>query len=257
MSGGFAGYDSQALTPQRLPAIQAVLAEINADVVGLVDTFRWDKLYSNEQLRDMFGYEHVACINLNDDRLGTDSNGLALLSRQPWKRLETVRLATRDALKAVFELNGRDITVVLAYLDDLKEEVRLQQVKALPSATVVDVLMGDLNTIAPVDVAQTVQDTENFYAINPALRQSLEPIVRDMQRGEVITYLRKKGFVDAGLHAGSTLPTELFPARTPKPFLRLDYCLYGARVDVTNFGVHDSDTANRASDHLPISFTVV
>src|SRR5688500_17551505 len=101
MSGGFSAYSYERSEPERLPQLQALLSRLNADVVGLVDTFRWDEIYSEEQLRQLFGYQYVACINLNDDRLRKSghNNGLALFSRVPWQSCVAVRIKTRDALK--------------------------------------------------------------------------------------------------------------------------------------------------------------
>ena len=255
MSGGFAGYDSAAPVPERLPQIQKVLVEIAADVVGLIDTFRWDRLYSSAQLQDMFGYEYVTCINLNDTRMSDTSNGLTLLSKQAWTDCKVARIATRDALVASFEINRRTVTLALAYLDDLSEDVRLAQIQALLGVQP-DILMGDLNTIAPSDTSLLTRGLQDFYSANPSLQEELGPIIQDMQRGDVIELLEARGFVDAGANGKPTLPTQLFPAATTKPFLRLDYCLHKPAIAVSDFTVHDTPAAHRASDHLPIYFTI-
>jgi endonuclease/exonuclease/phosphatase family metal-dependent hydrolase len=260
MSGGFNGYDHEQPTPQRLQEIQAAVRELDADVIGLIDTFRWDEIFSAEQLKDLFGYDHVMCINLNDERLRSlgHNNGLTLLSKLPWRSCETINLGTRDALKAVFELNGREITIVLAYLDDLQEDIRLLQSKAIVES--IDshdnaIIMGDLNTLAPNDKQSTTHDLEKFYIDNPGIKEKLRPVVEQMQRAEVIARFQAQGFIDAGSGHGATMPSKLFPAVSSKPFLRLDYCLRGSNIKVSDFAVRTTETMQKTSDHFPITFT--
>lgn len=261
MSGGFSGYDHDQATPQRLQELRAAVQEIDADVIGLIDTFRWDEIFSVEQLRNLFGYNYITCINLNDERLRKlgHNNGLTLMSKLPWRSCEVVKLGTRDALKASFELSGIEITIVLAYLDDLKEDVRLKQAEAIVgSIDDVDssLIMGDFNTIAPADNHDADRKLEIFYVDNPGIKDKLNPMVEQMQRAEVVAWLESQNFIDGGVKAGATMPSKLFPAVSDKPFLRLDYCLHGSKLKVSNFAVHRAEIMQKASDHFPISFTV-
>lgn len=82
MSGGFNGYEHDTSLPQRLTELQTAVSELDADVIGLVDTFRWDEIYSPGDLKNIFGYKYAVCINLNDQRLREKghNNGLTLLS---------------------------------------------------------------------------------------------------------------------------------------------------------------------------------
>lgn len=259
MSGGFNGYDHEQTMPQRLQEIQAAVHDLDADVIGLVDTFRWDEIFSTEQLQDFFGYDHIKCINLNDERLRElgHNNGLTLMSKLPWHSCEIIDLGARDALKATFDLNAREITVVLAYLDDLQEDIRLQQAKAIvESINSKDALvMGDLNTIAPNDKQNTTHELEKFYADNPGIKDKLSAVVGQMQRAEVIEWFQAQGFIDVGSGRGATVPSRLFPAVSSKPFLRLDYCLRGPNIKVSDFTVHTTPIMQKVSDHFPITFT--
>lgn len=261
MSGGFSSYDHERTIPQRLQEVQAAVRELDAEIIGLIDTFRWDEIFSTEQLRDLFAYDHIACINLNDERLRVlgHNSGLTLMSRLPWRGCETVRLGTRDALKATFELNGREITIILAYLDDLQEDVRLKQAEAIvDSIDRVDnvLIMGDLNTIAPGDKQNIAHELETFYVDNPGIKEKLGPVIEQMQRAEVIAWFESQGFIDEGREGGATIPSRLFPAVSNKPFLRLDYCLRGSRLKVDDFAVRTTEIMQEASDHFPISFTI-
>lgn len=255
MSGGFADYSFAAVKPERLNNIIAAVQEINADVIGLIDTFRWDKTFSTQELRNLFGYQHILRTNLDDDRLSTDggeSIGLVLMSRKVWTGSSTIRLATRNALKVHFD----EAIIILVYLDDLKEAVRLKQTEALlasmddPESTII---LGDLNTFALADLSAVSRDIKNFYNNNPGIEKKFDPVLEDMQQGKVVQLLEASGFEDVGAGKGSTIPTKLFPAIADEPFLRVDYCFKGENLKVSNFVVHSSKLTGDASDHLPIS----
>lgn len=262
MSGGFNSHSSETPTPERLPELQAAVKEINADVIGLVDTFRWDELYSNEQLAELFGYKYAHNINLNDARLRETghNNGLAILSNIEITKWQTISLGSRDALLARCKVNGVEYTIILAYLDDESEDVRLQQVGMLEEHLQTDdplILLGDFNTVKQSDVTATEQRLESFYANNPAVAKKLKPLIDDMCRGEVIAQLEMQGLKDAGeQNAQPTIPTPLFPATTAGPLLRLDYCMHTPAVVINNFTVLTGDTFDKASDHYPIVFDI-
>lgn len=262
MSGGFAKYSHDVARPERLHLILTVVKEIDADVIGLIDTFRWDKTFSTQELKDLFGYKYILRTNLNDSRLaasGGESIGMVLMSKHEWKNPSVVRLDTRDALKADFEIDGKEFTLFLAYLDDLKEEVRLRQAKALLKYVhniENTIIMGDLNTFAPADIPSVNDDIKEFYNDNPGIKAKLGPVLTEMQKGKVVQLLEASGLKDVGVHGGLTIPTKLFPAVVAKPFLRVDYCFTGTGLVVSNFMVHASNATDAASDHLPISFTV-
>lgn len=259
MGGGFDGYDLISKKPQRLPELKAAIQELGADVIGLIDTFRWDEIFSTEELGQLFGYKYVFCINLNDNRLKEigRNNGLTLLSNVPMTDVSTIRITTRDAVVAHLPDN---IMLILAYLDDLSEDTRISQIKALSStldAKKPTIIMGDLNTISKSEVAGVREALNVFYVENPGIEDELGPVIADMQRGEVVALLKSLGFQDADTSNSPTVPTKLFPAKSDRPFLRLDYCFHSQLVEVTNFAVPTQDIFQRASDHLPIVFDVM
>ena len=256
MSGGFDGYDTRSQEPQRLSGLQTAIRELDADAIGLVDTFRWDSLFSTEDLRRLFGYAYAFCVNLNDDRLREKghNNGLTLLSNIPPTDVHTIRIATRDALVAHLPSG---LTLVLAYLDDLSEDTRLAQVTALSPFLDTEeptIVMGDLNTIKRRDVPDVRVALEGFYAANPDIEDKLGPTIQDMQRGEVIGLLESLGLQDADTTNAATVPTKLFPAKSDRPFLRLDYCLHSPSVAVSNLSVRTEEIFQKTSDHFPIVF---
>src|ERR1044071_8673670 len=104
MSGGFDDYSRNHGTPQRLTLLQTAIKKIDADVIGLIDTFRWDEMYTESDLTTLFGYKYAYCINLNDERLRQigHNNGLTLLSNVKINP-RTIQLSSRDAIIAQVE----------------------------------------------------------------------------------------------------------------------------------------------------------
>lgn len=259
MSGGFDGYDTTATTPQRLPLLQKAIKELGADIIGLIDTYRWDEIYSETELKELFGYKYAYGINLNDERLSQlgHNNGLALLSNIEIKP-STVRLKTRDAIVAQVKGSGSSFNLVVAYLDDLSEDTRLEQVSALHSLINEPlVIIGDLNTLTGREGVNTKALFDKFTEQNPEISKKLAPVVNDMLRAEVIEQLQSWRLKDAGQEQRlPTMPTPLFPANINEPFLRIDYCFYSPSLSVSKLRVHYGDTFKQASDHFPISFNI-
>ena len=259
MSGGFEQYDASLESPTRMHLIQEAVKTINSDVVGLVDTYRWDEIYSTDDLIQLFGYPFVACINLNDERLRKlgHNNGLTLLSKYKLVEVSAMKIATRDALSATVEGPNGKLAIVLLYLDDLSEEARLKQTEALLSQVQQmepTVIIGDFNTFRTEDGTLERQALRSLKDENPQLLPKLNPIIADMAKGEVIKQFEKAGFKDGGVASLPTFPTQLFPAKLNEPSLRLDYVMASSRVEISNFRVPNDTLYHRASDHLPIVF---
>lgn len=259
LSGGFSAYDYALTHPERLSLLKQAISLLNADFVGLIDTFRWDEIFTNEQIADMFGYRSAYCINLNDDRLRKKghNNGITVLSNVDVESFETVSLTTRDAVRAKLISEGRNIDIFTVYLDDLSEDTRLQQVTEL--VTQVDlstpaVLMGDLNALKREDLPYLQPFINRFFRDNPGLATGYKSVLQEMMRGEALDEVEKNGFVDAADTVQATAPTKLFPADIHEPLLRLDYAFYRGDIKITHFAVPRDELFDRASDHYPIVF---
>lgn len=133
MSGGFDGYDHAASAPPRLSVLQDTIKQIDADIVGLIDTFRWDKQFTPKQLTQLFHYPYSFSVALHDKRLeklGHD-NGLTILSRQPFVTRQAINLGTRNAIHVQVNIGTRLASLYVVYLDDMSETTRLAQVDKL------------------------------------------------------------------------------------------------------------------------------
>lgn len=259
MSGGFAGYSQANQEPERLLQLKTAIRELSADIIGLVDTFRWDDLYSERNLCEMFGYRYAARINLNDDRLCKlgHNNGLAILSNAPLQEVKAVRIATRDALHAVVDVGNKQLNIVLAYLDYLSEDARLEQTVVLLKqfkATEPTIIMGDLNTFKRDDKALNSSDVTSFTSAHPELALKLDAQLRDAARGEVIAAFEANDWRDASDSSKKTFPSQLFPSKTEGALFRIDYVLHSPLVRVNHVSVPTGQVFQVASDHLPIMF---
>lgn len=256
MSGGFNDYDSLSKTPERLDLLMKTIKNINADFVSLVDTHRWTEIFSEDDLKNIFGYENVYSVKLEDERLkviGRD-NGVTVLTRLPVEKFEAVRLFNRNAIKTT--VNGID--VFTTYLDDLNEDTRLQQIDSLLSQVTLGVptiITGDLNTIDELDLLEADGKIKELFIQHPEARP-LEITLKGMLRGEVTRKIRENGFVDMGKGKGNTFPTKLFPIQIGKPMARFDYGFCTLNIKVENFEVLKGVEFDQLSDHFPIKMRV-
>lgn len=261
MRGGFNNYTPALTTPQRLPLLKKAVKKLDADIIGLIDTFRWDEIYTEAEVADLFGYKYCYCINLNDERLKQlgHNNGITLLSNLEITP-RTIRLSTRDAIVARVQGPSSVFNLVIVYLDDLSEGIRLEQVRALQplfNSPEPLLLMGDLNSIRESGRRHAKIGVEKCIQENPEIGKVLKPVIDDMLRSEVINQLESWGLQDADYkRQHPTMPTLLFPAKVGEPFLRIDYCLHSLALSVNEFNVSYDEIFQKASDHFPISFTV-
>ncbi|OGK11470.1 hypothetical protein A2954_06370 [Candidatus Roizmanbacteria bacterium RIFCSPLOWO2_01_FULL_37_12] len=261
LSGGFNSYSYDSSSPERLSMLKTAIKEINADFIGLIDTFRWDKLYNNDQLAGMFSYKKAYCINLNDNRLKKKghNNGITVLTNLPVLKFDTITIQTRDAIKTTLKINESEMDIFTVYFDDLSEDTRRSQAQALLTYITLNrptVVMGDYNTMDIEDIPKANPLIDALGKENPQLFENLLPVLNEMKRGEVIKTLRKYGLKDADMNREPTVPTSLFPAKVNKAILRIDYAFHTDNIDVQNFSVLKDSLFDQTSDHYPIVFDV-
>jgi len=263
-SGGFANYQSVADRPENLGLLQEAVAEIGADFVGLVDTFRWKDIFSDSDLQQLFGYKYSYHIGMDDVRVDKRI-GLAVLSNFPIKRAQALRLATRNCLYTRVELPGKVLDVFTVYLDDKSEDTRLEQVRTLIQATPGErvLVIGDLNCIYKSDGPKLWADFEEFVRENPKFKERGDyesyfvPGIKDAMRGEVIELIRAAGFKDAD--SGPRQPTaftRIHASGIPTIF-RVDHMFGTKDLRVKNFQVLTDAIFETASDHFPVVCEIV
>lgn len=261
LSGGFNSYNYESPAPERLKLLKKAIRIIDADLVGLIDTFRWDTLYSNGQLTQIFGYKNAYCINLDDERLKKKghSTGITVLTNLPVESFETISLETRNAIKTDVRINNNRLDIFTVYLDDLNEDTRIGQIDTLLSQIRQDsstIIMGDLNTLSPNEATGLTPLINKFFAEHPHLSESLMPVLDQMKRGEVTRILERHKFLDADKNGTPTAPSKLFPVKIESALFRVDYAFHTKDIQISNFKVPKDSIFDQVSDHYPIVFEV-
>lgn len=254
MSGAFDNYPHDLKLPSRLRKLKQVVSLAKADVVSFVDTFKWDKLYKTDEIKDMFGYRFAYCINLNDNRLRKigHNNGITVLSNVEETNFQTLDLKTRRCVKTSISVNSVECDIFCVYLDDLSEDVRVSQVEQLlryVSSDKPSIVVGDLNSFSPKDVVRTKQRIDDFLKSNRK-HEKYRKQLNDMARAKVISKLFKHGFKDSAVEHKNTFPTKLTKI-SDEPILRVDYCLY-KNCEIKEFKVLYGELFDKTSDHFPI-----
>lgn len=253
MSGGFNGYDYSTQQPPRLELIKQVLAEQQADFVSLIDTFRWDEIYTPQQLCELFGYKQALSVNLNDARLKKlgHNNGITVLSNIENTVFETINLGTRNGILSSVQTPTGLLNVFSLYLDDLAEDSRLKQLEELKRylTNTPTLVSGDLNTLSPKDLLENKTRIDSFLKQNPKYF-SLTSLLEDMARTEVISGLTNLGFSDTDSNYYPTFPTKL-TSLSEVPLIRIDFFL-SKDIEVKRCETLYGDLYDKASDHYPL-----
>ncbi len=253
LSGGFKDYGSPEKKPERIDGLASVIKELQPDIVSLVDTHRWTEVFLPEELKNIFDYQYIRMVKLDDQRLITKGhdNGITVFSQIAGTETQTIWLATRNAIRT--KVGGIDIFSI--YLDDVNEDTRIKQIQAvleLVDTHTPTIITGDLNTFDNDDLAETNKQLEALGHKFPGPMKSMEGSLNEMKRGEVTKILTNAGFVDLGKGKGNTVPAKLFPLPVNGPVLRLDYAFGNNLIKLEEFKILTDEKYGNLSDHYPI-----
>ena len=253
MSGCFESYEQHSRLSNRFNLLATVLKNIDADFVGLIDTFKWRESFSEKELRKIFGYKNINIIDMEDTRVAKNI-GVTVMTNVDVREFNIVRAFNRNCIETRLE----NCYVYTVYLDDVSEDTRLSEIQSLLEQIKYPALIhGDLNTFTREDLPKMESREKIFMHKNPKLSLKLKSVVEDMKRGEVIDLIKSKGFKDGFDNYSPTMPTRLFPAQVTKPFIRVDYMLYSKGLKVESPQVYQGDLYDKVSDHFPISLDLV
>lgn len=265
MSGGFNSYVSSIKSPERLEILRQAIGDIGADFVGLTDTFRWRQIYSRRDLEELFGFRHVYHINLDDrDKKHPDRKviGITVLSNLPVEKFETVRIGTRNCLKAQLISGGKKLDIFTVYLTDLSESERLVQIQSLLGnidKSQMTVLMGDFNAIDPSERATVEKNFQKFLDKNPSFKKREDykdyfvPAFAELLKAQIVPLIERFGFQDSSIkgRAEATAWTKLSPFKLTS-IARVDHIFTDRNAEVKGFLVLKNGIFEKASDHYPI-----
>jgi len=253
MSGCFDVYEDTSTLTERFENLKKSIKMIDADFVGLVDTFRWTDTFTKDSLEEHFGYKNNYIIDMNDERVGKKV-GVTVMTNLDIVAFDTVTAFNRDYIRTTINLNSEKLSIYTTYLDDLSEDTRLEQISSLlEQVTHPTIIHGDLNTFVKSDVPKMLSSEKVFIEKNKEVAQKIIPIVNDMKRGEVIGKIEDAGLIDAFGVYDPTMPSHLFPADIEKPFIRVDYFFHSKKLKMESPKVHKEGIFDKTSDHYPIS----
>jgi len=253
-SGGFNGYNPVSFKPERIEVLKQAIKIIDADFVGLIDTFRWDEIYRENGLKQLFDYKNNFCINLNDERLKKKghNNGIAVLTNLVVYSFKTINLLTRDAIKTEVQIKDKPVDIFSVYLDDLNENTRISQITELLRHVTnkPTILLGDLNTVYPEDRPKLKSDLNHLLLERSEFK---ERDFKELLRAEVIPLIKSKGFVGARGDGPrtSTAATSLSKQKFGAIF-KIDHIFHSPDIKVEKFQVLKGSIFEKASDHYPI-----
>ncbi len=262
MAGGFERYNRISKTPERLSLLRQAISKLNANTVGLIDTFRWKDIYGEAQVADLFGYHRAASIALEDSRLMADSsdNGIAAVTSVAGTTFETVRLDNRNCLKITTPTPQGTVSIYVVYLDDIRWKTRAAQISALVkiASRQKTIIMGDMNTIAIQDYGYMSKIGSLFLRLQ-ALHPTLRNFLGEREYWEPLRLLEAAGFVSATHAEHKTFPTkqlEDFPIWVPSSLFRIDYVYHTPDLYLTDVHVPRGGVFDTASDHYPVVFEI-
>lgn len=266
MSGGFVDYTYEYHRPERINLLQQAIKQIGADFIGLIDTFRWKDIYSNEDLQKLFGYKTAFHINMDATEVDPQI-GLAILTNLNIKDCQIVRLATRNGIKTTATVEGQDIDIYTIYLHHADEDLRLKQAQSLvdqlgknPS-----IIIGDFNSIPHEKRELLKQAFEEAFKSNPDFTKKagfetyIKPRIENYCRGEVLPLFQSYGLTrafDQSLEHTSSF-TALASHEFPSPDFnsndfQVDHILYSLGLRFDRLGSLAGGVFDEASDHYPI-----
>lgn len=253
MSGCFENYELTSKLTNRFELLKDAVKTINAEYVGLCDTFKWKDTFSIEELKQAFGYKHVLHVDMEDSRVEKEV-GVAVMANLEVKQFNIIRAFNRNYIETVLD----DLNIYTCYFDDLSEDTRLREVSSLlEQIKKPAIIHGDLNTFTNTDLKGENKIRNQFEAENKELNKQLKPVIDEMQRCEVVEVIKKNGFIDADNSASPTMPSKLFPAKVTEPFVRVDYIFHTPDIKTKDTIVHKEELFHSVSDHFPLSTTII
>ncbi len=225
------------------------LIKLDADIVFLPEAFDKNGPIDNFDLANKLGYK-ILITEYEDATAHTAEKQYIIVLSRIAASLEVVRLNTRNALSASFQLDGKNVTITGVHFDDRSEDARIGMVNAFLDSSGQDtasVLIGDLNAMHGGDLRARILSSpvarRLATEISSNRARSLATRLTDMASGGVMKTLEQAGMKDADLHHR---PTMLMGGLA---VVQLDHLMYDDGLRVTSFQTHKL----KGSDHRAIS----
>ncbi|HEX8923748.1 MAG TPA: endonuclease/exonuclease/phosphatase family protein [Patescibacteria group bacterium] len=258
LAGGFKDYGSHADKPEKLDLMVKIISSVRADLVSLVDTFRWSEVFGEDELKRLFGYKKVIMYPLNRTMEDVKCKSEIAVMTNLEAKFEPIALVDRNAIKIPI-INGKEETdFFTVYLNPKNEKKRIEEVEELMKYTDINkatIIGGDLNAIKKGEFKGWERLAVRVAGILPNYRAHLKTVT-DMEKAQTIALLEKYGWIDSDLQHQATIPSKIVAAGLVKPFLRLDYFFHSPQIKVKRFEVLKGKDYDKLSDHYPILMEV-
>jgi len=256
--GGFSSYDPNSEVPAREGNIKTVIRDAHNNrgvgAAALIDAYRWDEIYGGDAgIASHLEYRDARFMRLNDERLNRDNGagiGIAFASDISIEQSRALDLETRQGLGIILAIGAYGLQIASVYLDDLSEEVRIRQMKALVADLEPDVptvLVGDFNMLRAELTGASLVDRTKDFAVRSLARiipqKELRVPVMEMNKRKAVPLVESLGFRDADCKKKRpTAPSVL-------PVFGVDYAFCNNSVQVRSV---DIIRTKKASDHSAI-----
>ncbi len=259
--GGFTSYDSNLVIPSREQGIKSLISNQhqfnNVEAVTLTDTYRWDELYGDENaIASHLGFQNARYTRLEDPRLEETEGAAISITFATDKKIEKTTkldLGNRVDLGIILDIGKHGLQIANVYLDDLSEDKRISQIRALETAIEKDIptlLIGDFNALrydmknSSLEIKLRDLAVPSLSHIIPA-KSGLSITASEMNRRLAIPLLESLGYTDSD--KDKKRPTA--PSRLP--LYGVDYVFHNDNVSIDEFEVLP---IYKQSDHRPLVF---
>lgn len=267
--------DTTDLTPEREATIQAFIDEQHeggVDAIALTDTYGWHERYGDDTgIAQHLGFNAARFTPLHDERIDRilgPGAGITFATDHTIEHSSAVDIGNRQAQKTILDLGGHTLQIATIYPDDMDENLRLQQFRALLDSLEAEptVIVGDFTTLRP-DMKDASANTKahdlgvralafsfGFIPDKNKVRPLLEAIgkgrfaakvdyyrrsIRSLNERRVIPELKERGWQDADSEKRPTM-------RKGGLAVGVDYILTSPEITTHDFQVIPT---NSVSDH--------
>jgi hypothetical protein len=268
--------DPDSMIPEREAAIKAFIDQQRKDGIdsaALIDAYGWQQRYDSDSgIAQHLGFSAARFALLADDRIDRvlgPGAGLVFATDHSIEASGPIDLDNRQGLGAIINLGGRALQIATVYFDDMSEDVRLKQIRALLHNLEKEptIIVGDLNSLRPdmhgASLSTRVHDigfrTLAFsFAFIPS-KAAIEPVLEIIGRGELAAKADYYKRAVRGLNRRQIIPAleqqgwhDADPQKQPTFHklgglaLNVDYVFSNSEVTTSDFRVIPSDGA---SDH--------
>ena len=257
-SGGYANYEITGEPVRELAIsnhVDQLRDEDGVEGIALVDAFGWRERYGHDAfIARHLGFQAARYVSLDDDRLNEmygKSPGIVFATDLPVHEFRELDMETRQGLGVILNLGRYGLQVANVYLDDMIEDERMRQARALIASLepgIPTILQGDFNTLrTDMSGASFGSRMRNFGVEILARIMPSSPLglsIKGMNERSVIPFLESQGFNDGDLLKRPTAPAKL-------PAFGIDYVLHNDATGVDDLKLHQEKST---SDHVSISY---